>query len=306
MTDALPTAGAGRSPRRIARTGPKEPTMTPGMHADDAPHADGAPAAAGPLLVNDISGVRILTLHRPAAFNSFDLALKDALLAALTDAGADQSVRAVVITGSGRAFCAGQDLKQHLELVRADDPRIASTVRDFYNPAISAIVGMPKPVVAAVNGAAAGAGAALAYACDLRIAATSASFWMAFAGVGLSADSGASFTLPRLIGAGRASRMMLLGEAVDAAEALRIGMVDEVVPDADLTTRVAEVAGALAAGPTEAYARIKASLHSAARSDLATTLEFEATAQAELFAGTDHHEAINAFVEKRKPRFHGR
>jgi len=273
--------------------------MTPSTHPDNAP------AAAEPLLVNDASGVRTLTFNRPTAFNSFDLALKEALLRALTDAGADRSVRAVVITGSGRAFSAGQDLKQHLELVRAEDPRGASTVRDFYNPAISALVGMPKPVVAAVNGAAAGAGAALAYACDLRIAGISASFSMAFAGVGLSADSGASFTLPRLIGAGRTARMMLLGERVGAAEALRIGMVDEVVPDAELTTRVAELAGTLAAGPTTAYAWIKASLQAAARSDLATALEFEATAQAELFTGVDHHEAVNAFVEKRKPRFQG-
>jgi 2-(1,2-epoxy-1,2-dihydrophenyl)acetyl-CoA isomerase len=258
------------------------------------------------LLVSDQSGVRTLTFNRPAAFNSFDLALKEATLAALTDAGADESVRAVVITGAGRAFSAGQDLKQHLELVQAKDPRLATTVRDFYNVAISAIVGMPKPVVAAVNGAAAGAGAAFAYACDLRVAGASASFSMAFAGVALSADSGASFTLPRLIGAGRASRMMLLGEKVDAAEALRIGLVDEVVPDSALMSRVAELAGALAHGPTRAYAWIKASMHAAATSDLPTALEFEDRAQAELFAGADHHEAINAFVEKRAPRFQGR
>jgi 2-(1,2-epoxy-1,2-dihydrophenyl)acetyl-CoA isomerase len=267
---------------------------------------DGQAAAAEPLLVSDQSGVRTLTFNRPAAFNSFDLALKEATLAALTDAGADESVRAVVITGAGRAFSAGQDLKEHLELVRAQDPRLATTVRDFYNVAISAIVGMPKPVVAAVNGAAAGAGAAFAYACDLRVAGASASFSMAFAGVALSADSGASFTLPRLIGAGRASRMMLLGEKVDATEALRIGLVDEVVPDSALMSRVAELAGTLANGPTKAYAWIKASMHAAATSDLRTALEFEDRAQAELFAGADHHEAINAFVDKRAPRFQGR
>jgi 2-(1,2-epoxy-1,2-dihydrophenyl)acetyl-CoA isomerase len=269
-------------------------------------HPDGQAAATHPLLIGDRGGVRTLTFNRPAAFNSFDLALKDATLAALTDAAADESVRAVVITGAGRAFSAGQDLKQHLELVRAGDPRLATTVRDFYNVAIAAIVGMSKPVIAAVNGAAAGAGAAFAYACDLRVAGESASFSMAFAGVALSADSGASFTLPRLIGAGRASRMMLLGERVDAAEALRIGLVDEVVPDSALTSRVADVAGTLAQGPTRAYAWIKASMHAAATSDLRTALEFEDRAQAELFAGADHQEAINAFVEKRSPRFQGR
>ncbi len=264
------------------------------------------PAATEPLLVSDSGGVRTLTFNRPTAFNSFDLALKDATLAALTAATADESVRAVVITGNGRAFCAGQDLKEHLELVRSADPRLGTTVRDFYNVAISAIVGMPKPVIAAVNGAAAGAGAALSYACDLRIAGTSASFSMAFAGVALSADSGASFTLPRLVGAGRASRMMLLGERVGSAEALRIGLVDEVVPDDELAGRAAQVAGALAVGPTRAYAWIKASMHAATTSDLAEALEFENRAQADLFAGADHHEAITAFAEKRPPRFEGR
>jgi 2-(1,2-epoxy-1,2-dihydrophenyl)acetyl-CoA isomerase len=263
-------------------------------------------ATADPLLIGDSGGVRTLTFNRPEAFNSFNLAMKQATLRALTEASADESVRAVVITGNGRAFCAGQDLKEHLELVRSQDPRLATTVREFYNVAISAIVDMRKPVIAAVNGAAAGAGAALSYACDLRIAGTAASFSMAFAGVALSADSGASFTLPRLIGAGRASRMMLLGERVGSAEALRIGLVDEVVADDELADRAALVAGTLANGPTRAYAWIKASMHAAATSDLAAALEFENRAQAELFAGADHHEAIRAFAEKRPPLFEGR
>ncbi len=263
-------------------------------------------AGEPPLLVSDVDGVRTLTLNRPAAFNSFDLALKGALLTALTAAAQDDTVRTLVLTGAGRAFCAGQDLKQHLELVKARDPRIATTVRDFYNAAITSITGMRKPVIAAVNGPAAGAGAAFAYACDLRVASSSASFSMAFAGVGLSADSGASFTLPRLIGRGRASRMMLLGERVDAAEALRIGMVDEVVAPEELMGRVAALAGAMAAGPTRAYGWIKASMQHAATSDLASALEFEEGAQAELFFGVDHHEAITAFAEKRAPRFQGR
>jgi 2-(1,2-epoxy-1,2-dihydrophenyl)acetyl-CoA isomerase len=272
------------------------------MTTDTGP---GTPSIARPLLVSDHGGVRTLTLNRPAAFNSFDLDLKDALLTALTAAAADDSVRTLVITGAGRAFCAGQDLKQHLALVKAQDPRIGNAVRDFYNVAITLITGMGKPVIAAVNGAAAGAGAAFAYACDLRIASSAASFSMAFAGVGLSADSGASFTLQRLIGRGRASRMMLLGERVDAAESLRIGMVDEVVPPEELMARVADLAGAMASGPTKAYAWIKASMHHAATSDLASAMEFEEGAQADLFLGADHHEAITAFVEKRPPRFRG-
>ena len=198
--------------------------------------------AAPVVLVADSVGVRTITLNRPAAFNSFNLALKGALLAALDDAATEPTVRAVVITGAGRAFCAGQDLKEHLALVSAGDPRVATTVQEFYNPLVVALTGMRKPVVAAVNGAAAGAGAGLAFACDLRIAGRSASFSMAFAGVALSADTGASFVLPRLIGHGRASRMMLLGEKVDAAEALRIGMVDDVVDDDELGATVGALA----------------------------------------------------------------
>jgi len=257
------------------------------------------------ILVTDSAAVRTITLNRPTAFNSFNLALKGALLAALADAATEPTVRAVVITGAGRAFCAGQDLKEHLALVSARDPRVATTVQEFYNPLVLAVTGMRKPVVAAVNGAAAGAGAGLAFACDLRVAGRSASFSMAFAGVALSADTGASFVLPRLIGSGRASRMMLLGEKVDAAEALRIGMIDDLVDDAELSAAVGSLAQRMAAGPTRAYGWIKASLQHGASHDLRSTLDFEDRAQVECFASPDHHEAIQAFVEKRSPRFAG-
>lgn len=263
-------------------------------------------ATQATVLVSDANGVRTVTLNRPKSFNSFNLELKGALLAALSAAAADESVRAVLITGTGRAFCAGQDLKEHLALVSANDPRIATTVSGFYNPLVTIVTQMRKPVIAAVNGAAAGAGAGLAFASDLRIAARSATFSMAFAGVALSADSGASFMLPRLIGHGRASRMMLLGEKVDAEEALRIGLVDEVVDDAQLPAAASSIAERLAAGPTRAYGWIKASLHHAAGSDLKDTLAFEDRAQTECFASPDHREAISAFVEKRQPRFTGR
>lgn len=256
-----------------------------------------------PLLVASSGGVRTLTLSRPAAFNSFNQQMKVALLAAVHEAAADDAVRAVVLTGSGRAFSAGQDLKEHLARVQADDPAVADTVSGFYNPLVSAVTSMRKPVIAAVNGVAAGAGAALAFACDLRIAAASASFSMAFAGVALSADTGASYTLPRLVGQGRAMRMMLLGEKVDATEALRIGMVDEVVDDDVFADRVVALAAQLAAGPTAAYGWIKASLAHAAISDLAGALAFEDRAQAACFASPDHREALDAFVAKRPPLF---
>ena len=256
-----------------------------------------------PVLVSDRDGVRTVTLNRPAAYNSFNLDLKAELLAALAAAAAEQSVRAVVITGAGRAFCAGQDLKEHLALVSAGDPRLASTVSEFYNPLVLAVTGMAKPVIAAVNGPAAGAGAGLAFACDLRVAASTASFSMAFAGVALSADTGASYLLPRLIGYGRASRMMLLGEKVGATEALRIGMVDVVVDEAELTATAAELAAGLAAGPALALSKIKASLQYASASDLPAALSFEDQAQTECFASPDHLEAIRAFVEKRPARY---
>ncbi len=259
--------------------------------------------AQPPILIHAEDGVRTITLNRPAAFNSFNQQMKSALLEAVAEAAADPAVRVLVLTGAGRAFCAGQDLKEHLARVQANDPAVADTVTAFYNPLVTALTEMRKPVLAAVNGVAAGAGAALAFACDLRIAAASASFSLAFAGVALSADTGASYTLPRLVGQGRAMRMMLLGEKVGAAEALRIGMVDEVVEDAAFSGRVTRLAAQLAAGPTAAYGWIKASVAHAADTDLAGTLAFEDRAQAACFTSADHREALDAFVGKRPPRF---
>jgi 2-(1,2-epoxy-1,2-dihydrophenyl)acetyl-CoA isomerase len=268
-----------------------------------SPANDSPTGSDRPVLVRDNAGVRTVTLNRPAAFNAFDEAMKAPLLEAVTTAGEDDTVRVLVLTGTGRAFSAGQDLKEHLVRVRAGDPAVAETVANFYSPLITATATMRKPVLAAVNGVAAGAGAALAFACDLRIAAASASFSMAFAQVGLSADSGASFLLPRLIGSGRAMRMMLLGEKVLADEALRIGLVDEVVGDEAFAGRVAAMASQLAAGPTDAYGWIKASVAHGITHDLAGSLSFEERAQADCFTSPDHREALDAFVAKRKPRF---
>ncbi|MDQ6657027.1 MAG: enoyl-CoA hydratase-related protein, partial [Actinomycetota bacterium] len=247
-----------------------------------------------------------ITLNRPKAFNTFNSGLKSALLQALGTMAEEAAVRAVVITGSGRAFCAGQDLKEHLAAVQAADDRVGESVTEFYNPMIESVTRLGKPVIAAVNGIAAGAGAGLAYACDLRIAARSATFRTSFAAVGLSADSGLSFTLPRLIGAGRAARLILLDEPMDADTALEWGAVDLVVDDATLAARTAEVAARLAAGPTAAYGWIKASLAQAASGDLAAALEFENRAQQACFRSADHSEALAAFVEKRPAVFTGR
>ncbi len=270
------------------------------------PLSDGGPGTVDPpLLVSSEGGVRTVRFNRPAAFNAFNEEMKAAVLSAVRDAAGDDAVRVLVLTGTGRAFSAGQDLKEHLARVQANDPAVLDTVSAFYTPLVTEVTGMRKPVLAAVNGVAAGAGAALAFACDLRIAAASASFSMAFAGVALSADTGASYTLPRLVGHGRAMRMMLLGEKVDAAEALRVGMVDEVVGDDAFDDRVAALAAHLAAGPTGAYGWIKASLARAAGGDLADALAFEDRAQAACFESADHREALDAFVAKRPARFGG-
>ncbi|GAB3284612.1 enoyl-CoA hydratase-related protein [Parasphingorhabdus pacifica] len=257
------------------------------------------------LLTDNTEGVRLLTLNRPEAFNSLNVELKQSLITALREAAADDSVRAVVITGNGKAFCAGQDLKEHIALLEAGDPSPLRTVEEHYNPLIRAVTTMPKPVIAAVNGSAAGAGASLAYACDLRVAAPEAKFLMAFANVGLSTDSGASWTLPRLIGYGRAMEMLLLAEPVGVEEAHRIGMVNRVVGSGEATEAATELAKRMAAGPTSAYARIKESMLAAAAEGLDEALAVEAGAQDESGRTSDHREAVQAFVEKRDPRFTG-
>lgn len=258
------------------------------------------------LLIQDDAGVRMLTLNRPASYNSLTVRLKDELLAALRAAADDDAVRAVVLTGAGKAFCAGQDLKEHVALLTEGDPSPLRTVEDHYNPITLAIASMRKPVIAAVNGTAAGAGASFAYAADLRIAGESTKFLMSFANIGLTADSGGSWTLPRLIGYGRAMEMMLLGAPVTAQRALEIGMVNQVVPDADVVTTAREIAGRMAAGPTTAYASIKAALQYAASADLPAALAEEARGQIAAGATADHREAVEAFVAKRPATFTGK
>lgn len=262
------------------------------------------PTSQAPVSVEVSGGVCRITLRRPQAFNAFNDELKTELLAAVKLAGTDDDIRVVVLAGEGRAFCAGQDLKEHLAKVTNDDPSIRQTVSEFYTPLIMTITQMDKPVLAAISGVAAGAGAALAFACDLRVASESARFALAFADAGLAADSGASFTLPRLVGTGAAMRMMLLGEKVDAREAYRLGMVDFLCSDADFSATVDGIAGRLAAGPRLALGWIKASVRHAATHDLASSLLFEDEAQRACFASDDHREALDAFVAKRPPRFH--
>src|SRR5579875_3011036 len=242
-------------------------------------------------------GVATVRLNRPDALNALDVAAKVRLLTVLREVATDDSVRAVVLTGAGRAFCVGQDLREHAELLRSGDQEL-DTVAEHFNPITEALVGLPKPVVAAVNGMAAGAGASLAFACDFRIAAEDAGFLMAFARVGLGPDTGASWTLQRLVGLGRATAMLMLAEPVSATQALEMGLVNAVVPAAGLAAAAGELAAKLAAGPTFAYGAIKQALNAAASSDLTTALEVEATLQEGCGATRDHTAAVEAFVAK--------
>ena len=258
------------------------------------------------LLVDRTDGVATLTMNRPESMNALSTELKDALVQALADVGTDDSVRAVVLTGSGRGFCVGQDLSEHIQLLQAGDPAPLSTVSEHYNPIALSLAQMPKPVIAAVNGTAAGAGASFSFACDFRIVAEGAKFLLAFANVGLSLDSGASWTLPRLIGAGRALELSLLGRPITAETAQQYGLVTQLVPADQVLATAQQLAAQLAAGPTVAYAGIKNAIHYAATATLEQALDNEAVLQAAAGATSDHRNAVAAFVNKEKPVFLGR
>jgi 2-(1,2-epoxy-1,2-dihydrophenyl)acetyl-CoA isomerase len=248
--------------------------------------------------------VATITLNRPAARNALTTETKTALLDALRDSAGDREVRAVILTGAGTAFCAGQDLREHAEQLQSGTGP-ADTVRQHYNPIVLAIADMPKPVIAAVNGVAAGAGASLAFGCDFRIAAARASFLMAFARVGLGADTGASWTLQRIAGRAVAAELLMLAEPVSADRALSLGLVSSVVADEDLAGAAGGLAERLAAGPTAAYAAIKRSLLFAASHGLAEALDQEAQLQQQLGRTRDHQAATRAFLNKQQPVFDG-
>ncbi|RCV55848.1 enoyl-CoA hydratase-related protein [Marinitenerispora sediminis] len=257
-------------------------------------------------VVYEISdGVATITLNRPDSMNSLTVEAKEALLAAVERAKSDREARAVLLTGNGKAFCAGQDLREHAASL-GEGQGLGDTVRKHYNPIVLALARMPKPVVAAVNGVAAGAGASIAFACDLRVASDRASFVMAFANVGLGSDSGASWTLPRLVGHARAAELLLLAEPVPARRALEIGLVTKVVPADELAASARELALRLANGPTVAYAAIKAELTFGSGLDLQNALEMEASLQEQCAETADHLNATLSFVNKTTPVFEGR
>jgi 2-(1,2-epoxy-1,2-dihydrophenyl)acetyl-CoA isomerase len=260
---------------------------------------------ADTLLTDRTDGVLTLTLNRPESLNSLDTELKIGLRDAVEAAAGDPACRAVVLAGAGRAFCVGQDLKEHVAGLRAGTASL-NTVVQHYNPLVRQLATMPKPVVAAVRGMAAGAGASLALLADFRIGGPGTSFLMAFANVGLAVDSGASWTLPRLVGYAKATEMFLLAEPVRADEALRVGLLSRLVDsDDDVLSTAQALASRLATGPTVAYGQIKRELLVGSSGRLEDALATEADAQRVAGATTDHRTATFAFVAKERPTFTG-
>jgi 2-(1,2-epoxy-1,2-dihydrophenyl)acetyl-CoA isomerase len=258
--------------------------------------------------VND--GLATITINRPEAMNAMNVDAKVALRDAVQAAAADPAVRAVLLTATGKAFCVGQDLKEHVSLLAADRESgsggTMSTVREHYNPIVRALTGMQKPVVAGINGVAAGAGLGFALAADYRVVADTAKFTTSFAGVALTADSGVSWTLPRLIGQSRAADLLLFPRSFSAQEAYEWGIANKLVPADELAGQAGAVARALADGPTLAYAALKESMAYGADRSLSEALDKEEELQAKAGASEDHAIAVQAFLAKETPKYLGR
>ena len=262
------------------------------------------------ILTAQSGAVRIITLNRPQALNSFTGEMHEALMAALDAAAADREVRALILTGTGRGFCAGQDLADPLV---APDPAPGAAPKDlgivlekYYGPLVRRVTSMPVPVVAAVNGVAAGAGANLAFCCDIVLAARSASFIQAFSKIGLVPDCGGSWLLPRLAGRARALGMALLGDKLPADEAERIGMIWKCVDDAGLMEQAGVLAARLAAMPVKALAQTRQAFDAAQRMTLGEALAQETRMQRELANAHDYNEGVGAFLARRAPVFSDR
>lgn len=247
--------------------------------------------------------VLTLTLNRPEALNALNREMTGALRSALEAAARDRDVGAIILTGAGRAFCAGADLKEVSARYDAGDRDLGADLRTNYAPMIRAIRACPKPVIAAINGTAAGAGLSLALASDLRIAATGAQLIVVFVRVGLVPDAGSLFFLTRMLGLSKATELAMTGDPLTADEACRLGLVAAVVPSEQLMPAARERAHLFTEGPSETYALIKRGMESALDLDLEQTLELESQLQAQAARTPDAQEAIRAFLEKRKPVF---
>ena len=254
------------------------------------------------LLIATHGAVRVLTLNRPAALNSFTGEMHGRLMAALDDAAADASVRALVLTGAGRGFCAGQDLNDPA-MAGQGVPDVGAVIEQRYRPLSERLFSMPVPTIAAVNGVAAGAGANVAIGCDIVFAARSASFIQAFSKIGLIPDAGGSWLLPRLVGRARALALAMTGDKLPAEEAERIGLIWKCVDDAALMDTALAMAQRLAAMPSRALAATRRVIDAGSRSSLADAVTLEARTQGELGRAPDFAEGVAAFLGKRAPKF---
>jgi 2-(1,2-epoxy-1,2-dihydrophenyl)acetyl-CoA isomerase len=251
-------------------------------------------------------GYAQVTLNRPDRLNSFNPEMHQRLRDALAEIRRRDDVRAVLLTGAGRGFCAGQDLGERVTRAGAEPPDLGHTIGTYYNPLVRTLRALEKPVVCAVNGVAAGAGANIALACDIVLAARSASFIQAFSRIGLLPDSGGTYFLPRLVGTARALGLALLGEKLSAEDAERIGLIWRCVDDAKLMEEASALAAGLARGPTRALAAIKEALYASPQNSLDAQLDFERDVQRELGRTADYAEGVRAFAEKRAPKFQGK
>ncbi|BDS11087.1 enoyl-CoA hydratase-related protein [Aureispira anguillae] len=255
------------------------------------------------ILVKKENGVAVLTLNRPKAFNSFNREMAFALIEALKNCAKEEEIRAIVLTGAGRAFCAGQDLKEATE---DNGVSFEMILNEHYNPIVKLIRTLKKPIVAAINGVAAGAGANIAFACDMTIAKSTASFTQAFSKIGLVPDSGGTFFLPRLVGLQRATAMMMLSNKITAQEAVDMGLIYQCVEEADFESTVTKLANKLAKMPTKALGMTKELINAGLTNDLNAQLDMEGSYQIEVSESYDYQEGVNAFLEKRKPEFKGK
>jgi 2-(1,2-epoxy-1,2-dihydrophenyl)acetyl-CoA isomerase len=258
------------------------------------------------ILVSLDGGVLAITLNRPDKLNAFNPEMHQRLKAALERARDEAAVRAVLLTGAGRGFCAGQDLAERNVAPGAAPIDLSVTIGSYYNPLVRRMRELPKPIVCAVNGVAAGAGANIALACDLVLAARSASFVQAFSRIGLLPDSGGTYFLPRLAGTARAMGLAMLGEKLSAEDAERWGLIWKTVDDAQLAQEAASMAKRLAEGPTKAFGLMKKALYASASNALDAQLDLERDLQREAGVSEDYREGVAAFMQKRKPVFKGK